>query len=192
MKQNNNKTLLIVCFLMISITCFAQKSEEKKFKTQTEVILPVKDFGKLYSVPFATDKPDPAMQYKIVYEASMDAIDSFSHVYSALEYAAKMYNLLVYGGVPQKNLDVVLVIGGPGIPSALSNDAYRKRYGVDNPNIRLLHQLKEAGVKIEGCAQSMLKHSIDPSELNPEVTAVFSRFTTVATLQLKGYAYFRF
>jgi intracellular sulfur oxidation DsrE/DsrF family protein len=192
MKQNNNKTLLILCFLMISITTWAQNSSEKKFKTQTEVILPVKDFGKIYNVPFATDKPDPNMQYKIVYEASAEEVDSFSLVYPALEFAAKMYNLHVYGGAPRKNLDVVLVIGGPGIVAAMTNEAYRKKYGVDNPNLKILQQLKEAGVKINGCAQSMLKHSIDPSEISPDVTPVFSRFTTVSNLQLKGYAYFRF
>ena len=67
-----------------------------------------------------------------------------------------------------------------------------KKYGIDNPNIKILEQLKAAGIKINGCAQSMLKNSIEPAELNANITPIFSRFTTVATYQLKGYAYFKY
>jgi intracellular sulfur oxidation DsrE/DsrF family protein len=126
-----------------------------------------------------------------VFEASGEAFDS-SHIYPPLEYAARMYNLHAYGGVPQKNLDVVLVIGGFGIPAVMNNEAYRKRYGVDNPNLKILAQLKAAGVKINGCAQATLKNLIDPAEVMPDVTIIFSRFTTISMYQMKGYGYFRF
>src|SRR6187397_3185174 len=98
--------LCILCFTTISIATQAQT--DKKFQPQTEVVLPIKDFGKVYNVPFATDRPDPNMQYKIVFEASVEAFDS-SIIYPPLEHLARLYNLHVYGGVPQKNLDVVLV-----------------------------------------------------------------------------------
>jgi intracellular sulfur oxidation DsrE/DsrF family protein len=191
MRKHFNRTLLFTCFVTISFALAAQPSTDKKFQTQTEMALPVKNYGKVYHVPFATDRPDPNMPYKIVYEASGEELDS-SHIYPPLEYAARMYNLHVYGGVPQKNLDVVLVIGGLGIPAVMNNEAYRKRYGVDNPNLKILAELKAAGIKINGCAQAMMKNLIDPAEVNPEVSIIFSRFTTVATYQLKGYAYFKF
>ena len=190
MKQKINRALLILCFVTIG---FATRAQPSLRKFQTEVALPVKDFGKVYNVPFATDKPDPNMQYKIVFEASVEPFDTTSsHIYPPLEHMARMYNLHVYGGVSQKNLDVVLVIGGLGIPAVMSNGSFRKRYGIDNPNIKILEQLKAAGVKINGCAQSMLKNSIEPAELNANITPIFSRFTTVATYQLKGYAYFKY
>jgi intracellular sulfur oxidation DsrE/DsrF family protein len=189
MRKKMQQALWILCFSTISIAIQAQP--DKKFQFQTEVTLPIKDFGKVYNVPFATDRPDPDMQYKIVFEASAEEMDS-SHIYPPLEYAARMYNLHVYGGVPQKNLDVVLVIGGLGIPAAMNNEAYRKRYGVDNPNLKILAQLKAAGVKINGCAQAMMKNHIEPGDMNPDVTMIFSRFTTVSTYQMKGYAYFKF
>lgn len=191
MKQKINPVfLLILCFVTISFASLAQPSLRK---FQTEVILPVKDFGKVYPVPFATDRPDPNMQYKIVFEASVEPFDtSSSHIYHPLEHVARMYNLHVYGGVPLKNLDVVLVIGGLGIPAVMSNESFRKRYGIDNPNIKILEQLKAAGIKINGCAQSMLKNSIEPAEVNPGIIPIFSRFTTVSMYQLKGYAYFKY
>jgi len=193
MKNRHNQVLLLIYFATISFATNAQpvqKSVDKKFQLQTEVTLPVKDFGKVYNVPFAEDRPDSTMQYKIVFEASQP-IDSFSQIYPPLEHVARMYNLHVYGGVPQKNLDVVLVIAGFGIPAAMNNEAYKKKYGVDNPNLKLLEELKTAGVKIVGCAQAMMKNLIDPGELNPIVKPIFSRFTTVSTYQLKGYAYFK-
>lgn len=190
MKQLINTALLTLFFLNISNTIQAQNAD--KFKTQTKVALPVKDFGKVYDVPFATDRPDPNMQYKIVFEASVEAFDS-SVIYPPLEHLARLYNLHAYGGVPQKNLDVVLVVGGNGIAVEMTNEAYKKRYGLDNPNLKILSQLKEAGIKLNGCAQATLKHHIDPStEVNPNMALVFSRLTTISMLQLKGYAYFKF
>jgi intracellular sulfur oxidation DsrE/DsrF family protein len=67
----------------------------------------------------------------------------------------------------------------------------KKKYGVDNPNLKVLEELKAAGVKIVGCAQAMMKSSIDPTDLNPIIKPIFSRFTTVSSYQLKGYAYFK-
>lgn len=187
-------TALFPALIIATISLKAQPSgnvPDKKFQFQTEVALPIKDFGKVYNVPFATDRPDSTMQYKIVFEASMQKFDS-SILYEPLEIAARMYNLHVYGGVPRKNLEMVLVIGGEGIYTAMNNDAYRKRFGIDNPNIRILGQLNSAGIKINGCAQAMTKHLLDPAQMNTIVTQIFSRLTTVATYQMKGYAYFRF
>lgn len=178
--------------LFIFVLTTSTLAQSDKFKTQTAVALPVKDYGKVYNVPFATDRPDPNMQYKIVFEASVEAFDS-SVIYPPLEHLARLYNLHVYGGVPQKNLEVVLVIGGNGIAVEMTNEAYKKRYGLDNPNLKILSQLKEAGIKLNGCAQATLKHHIDPAtEVNPDITLVFSRLTTISMLQMKGYAYFKF
>lgn len=193
MKQKINHALLLICFATLSFAIQAQpelKTPAKKFQTQTEVTLPVKDFGKVFHVPFAQDRPDSTREYKIVFEASQP-IDSFAKLYEPLDHVARMYNLHIYGGVPKKNLDVVLVVAGFGIPAVMNNEAYKKKYGVDNPNLKVLEELKAAGVKIVGCAQAMLKNSIDPSEVNPIITPIFSRFTTVSTYQLKGYAYFK-
>ena|SRR5688572_21227757 len=181
--------LLIITFGIA--TQAQQYASSKKNTTQTEFILPIPDYGKVFHVPFAKDRPDPSTQYKIIFEASVEPFDS-SMVYPPLEHLARMYNLHVYGGVPQKNLDVVLAIGSYAIPVTMQNEAYRKRYGIDNPNIKILEQLKAAGIKLNGCAQSTLKYGIDPNDVNPDFTIIFSRFTTVSSYQLKGYAYFKF
>jgi intracellular sulfur oxidation DsrE/DsrF family protein len=189
-----HQLFLIACFAGIVLSVQAQpenKSPDKKFQFQSAVTLPIKDYGQVYNVPFAVDRPDSTMQYKIIFEASMEKMDS-AKIYEPLEIVARLYNLHVYGGVPQKNLEVVLVIGGVGIPVVMTNEAYKKRFGIDNPNLKILEEIKAVGIKINGCAQAMMKNHIDPADVNPIITPIFSRLTTVSTYQMKGWAYFRF
>src|SRR6185369_3927025 len=141
MKQKINQGLLLVVLIATNFAIQAQTTQtapEKKFKFQTETVLPIKDFGQVYNVPFAADRPDSTLQYKIVFEASIEKIDTASKIYEPLDIVARLYNLHVYGGVPRKNLDVVLVIGGFGIPVVMTNEAYKKKFGVDNPNLKIL------------------------------------------------------
>jgi intracellular sulfur oxidation DsrE/DsrF family protein len=194
MKQKNSRALLLISFIILTSAIHAQQEQkpaDAKFKFQTAVTLPIKDYGQVYNVPFATDRPDPTMQYKIIFEASMEKMDT-AKIYEPLEIAARLYNLHVYGGVPQKNLEVVIVIGGLGIPAVMTNEAYKKKFGVDNPNLKILEEINAAGIKIICCAQAMTKHHIEPSDVNPIITPIFSRLTTVSTYQMKGWAYFRF
>lgn len=151
----------------------------------------IKDFGSFSKVPFATDMPDPSIDYKIVVEAS-EKIENPAEIYAPLEHVARMYNLHVYGGVPKSKLQVVLVIWGPSVPVILSDEAYKKKYGVANPNSKILEALKTAGVNLLACGQSVNRYEIDPKTINPNVHVALSRFTTVSTLQMKGYAFFKY
>lgn len=150
-----------------------------------------KDSGFIWDVPFAIDKPDPSLHYKIVVEAG-SAPENPAELYEPLDHIARMYNLHVYGGVPKENLEVAVVLFSSSIDIILKNEAYKKKYGVDNPNIKILEELKNAGIKILACGQSMMKNEINPKEVNPHVIPGISRFTTVSTLQMMGYAFFKF
>lgn len=93
--------LLFICMGLITF----------KVQAQTEFQPVIKGFGKVFEVPFAEDKPDPTMEYKIVVEVG-EKIDNPSEIYAPLEHVARMFNLHVYGGVPQKQIHVALVIWG--------------------------------------------------------------------------------
>lgn len=173
--------LILACFIVIGFTAEAQNS----FKP------PIKDFGKMWEVPFAVDKPDPTLHYKIIVEASEKLEDS-SAIYPPLEHVARLYNVHVYGGVPQNRLDVAMIIWGVPISVVMNNEAYKKKYGVDNPNIKIIEAMKAAGIKLFACGQSIMKSKIDPATVNPDITIAVSRFTTVSTYQLKGYAMFKY
>jgi intracellular sulfur oxidation DsrE/DsrF family protein len=177
------KKLFLTTTCLVLIALFAQAQKDYK--------PPIEGFGKMYEVSFAEDKPDPSLDYKIIVEAG-EKIENPAELFAPLEHVARMYNLHIYGGVPQKQLDVALMIWGVSIPVVMNNEAYRKKFGVDNPNIKIIEAMKSAGIKIFACGQSIMKNSIDPQTVNPDVTIALSRFTTVSTYQLKGYAFFKY
>jgi intracellular sulfur oxidation DsrE/DsrF family protein len=74
----------------------------------------------------------------------------------------------------------------------LNNDAYKKRFGVDNPNLKILEEMKQAGINLYACGQSVTGFGIDPKNVNQNFEIVLSRATTVSTRQMKGYAFFKF
>jgi intracellular sulfur oxidation DsrE/DsrF family protein len=69
----------------------------------------------------------------------------------------------------------------------MSNDAYKERYGRDNPNIAIIHALKQAGVDIRVCGQGLLSRKIDTKQVNPDVQIDLWAMTTLVNLQLKGF-----
>jgi len=75
----------------------------------------------------------------------------------------------------------------PDIDIVMSNDAYKERYNRDNPNIALIHALKQAGVDVRVCGQGLLTRKIDPKQVNPDVQIDLWAMTTLVNLQLKGY-----
>ena len=63
---------------------------------------------------------------------------------------------------------------------------------IKNPNLPLIIALKEAGVKLTICGQSLIGREIDLEEVNENVEVATSMLTTVTTYQLKGYTLFNF
>jgi hypothetical protein len=61
-------------------------------------------------------------------------------------------NLYVASGVPLKNLKFVAVAYGEATPLVLNDAQYRAKFGVANPNLPLVEQLRTAGVDVSVCA----------------------------------------
>lgn len=175
------KSLIVVCLLVFSSCAFAQ----------TRINPVIKNFGGVFPIPYADEKPDPNLDYNIVIEIERpsDKPDTLSW---ALNNVARLLNLHVSGGVPKEKLHVVLAIHGGAAYTAMNNEAYRAKYGVDNPNLKLYQELNDAGVKIFVCGQSLIARSIDKSKMVPQVKIATSMLTTLTTYQLKGYATLKF
>lgn len=179
--------LIIAAVLLItaaSVMSLTSQGPAKSFPV-------IKDYGGVYDVPFATEKPDPSLQYKIIADVG-EKNEKPAELYAPIEQISRMYNLHVYAGIPQKNLDVAIALHSESIFIILNNEAYRKKFGVDNPNIKALDELKKAGVKIFGCGQAIQRNGIAKEDINPDVTVALSRFTVVSEYQMKGYAYIKF
>jgi intracellular sulfur oxidation DsrE/DsrF family protein len=158
---------------------------------QNKVNPVVKNFGTVSEIPYAVEKPDPKLDYKIVVEINTDNAKPET-VHEFFEKTAAVVNLHALGGVPKDKLHVVMVVHGPAAQFIVNNEAYRKKFGVDNPNLPLFTALQQAGVQLFVCGQSVVKRNIDPATIAPEVKVSLSAITTLTTYQLKGYALLKY
>ena len=106
-----------------------------------------------------------------------------------LEKVARLLNLLGDGGVPADHRHIVPIVHGPATPLVLNAKAYAARFGgAANPDADLLAKLKAAGAPVHVCAQALAGSGIVATDVDPAVTIDDSALTTMATLQLHGYA----
>jgi intracellular sulfur oxidation DsrE/DsrF family protein len=158
---------------------------------QSRVNPVIKGFGGIFEIPYAAEKPDPSTIYNIVVEVER-ASEKPDTINWALNNVARMLNLHAVGGVPPANINVVLAIHGGATYTVMNNEAYRLKYKVDNPNLRLYKELADAGIKIFVCGQSLISRGVDRTRMVPEVKISVSMLTVLTTYQLKGYALLRF
>jgi intracellular sulfur oxidation DsrE/DsrF family protein len=149
---------------------------------------PIPDFGASAEVADPFQKPDPTLHYKVVFNVSQPA-RAAGEVHQGLERVARMVNLLAHYSVKMQPGDIVVTLQGPAAKTVLTPAAFAKRYnGEVNPNANLIQELTAAGVSVRLCGQSMVGLGFSRSELNPDVKVDVSAITTMATLQLRGYA----
>lgn len=173
------------CLFTLLMICVAAS-----FSNAQEIVYPaIQGYGGVNEVPFETMKPDPSQKYKFVVELS-NSISDKKEVAGYLDYAAKMYNVHIYAGIPKENIDMVFVVFAGSTPIALSNEEYKKRFEVDNPNSELLEELERVGIRVIVCGQSMMKQNLVPEMIHPTVEMAVSRFTATTDLMNKGYLLF--
>ena len=148
-----------------------------------------------YGTTFAVEDPDfeinPKKKFKLVFDVH-DTADDPASVNPMLNTLARFINMHAHAGVPLKNIQVAGVIHNKASKDALNNEAYRRQYGVDNPNIPLMEALEAAGAEIYICGQSINARKIDPDHLAAPVQTALSAMTVLVSLQAEGYAVIRF
>jgi intracellular sulfur oxidation DsrE/DsrF family protein len=139
-------------------------------------------------LPGARELPDPNTDYKVVFADGQDAKNP-GDVNPMLPTIAMYLNTLGKHHVPAEHRHIVIMFHQrtPDIDIVMSNDAYKERYNRNNPNVALIHALKQAGVDIRVCGQGLLVRKIDPAQVNPDVQIDLWAMTTLVNLQLKGY-----
>jgi intracellular sulfur oxidation DsrE/DsrF family protein len=151
----------------------------------------IKSAGTINDIPFATVKGEPTMDYNIVIDIMLGASKP-EQINPGLDNVARLLNLHAVAGVPTNKMHVVLAVHNESANALMNNDAYKNKFNVDNPNLKLLEELHNAGVKITVCGQSLVKRTIDYKSLAPNVEVAVSMLTTLTTYQLKGYAVLKF
>lgn len=132
--------------------------------------------------------PDPKKDYKVVFSVNRDPEDP-GDVNPMFPMIAMYVNTLGKYGVPAEHRHIVAIIHHrtPGFDIVMTNEAYKKRHGRDNPNIEIIHALKKAGVDIRLCGQGLIGRKIDRSEVNPDIQVDLWAMTSFINLELDGY-----
>lgn len=177
------KKIFLAALIIVSANVFSQ--------SPPKVNPAIKSFGSVWEIPNATEKPDPNMQYNILVDIT-DAAAKPDTINIYLEAAATLFNLHAVGGVPAKNIHMVIVLHKMATYSIFSNDKFQQKFKVDNPNLPLIKELSDAGVKFYTCGQTLIRGRIAESDITPEVKVATSALTTLTTYQLKGYAMINF
>ena len=140
-------------------------------------------------IPGAHELPDPDMNYKVVFSLNQDPPNP-DDVNPMFNLIATYLNTLGRYGVPPEHRNLVVVIHHrtEGFDIVMTNEAYKKRYGRDNPNIEIIHKLKEAGVDIRLCGQGLIGREIDAKDVNPDIEIDLWAMTTMINLMMNGYA----
>ena len=171
-----------IVVLVLSLISFGALAGEDFWQSPTIV-----GAGRFHPMPGAAYQPDPDAVYKVVFSLGRAGVTP-SDVSRSLDNVARAVNLYVDAGVPLSHLKFVAIAAGKATPIVLNDVQYRKLYGVANPNLAVIAQLRAAGVDVAVCAQAMAEHGFRYGWVDAHVTVALSGLTTVIDLQHEGYA----
>ena len=147
----------------------------------------IQSAGRMHALPQAAYRPDAKANYKVVFGLTAAAAKP-DQVNPALDRVARTVNLYASAGVPLTQLHFVAIASGGATAIALDDAHYRQQFGVANPNLPVIAELRKAGVDIAVCGQAMAEHGYAYDTIDAHVTLALSALTTITELQQKGYA----
>lgn len=154
----------------------------------TTPALPVAGYEAAKDLPGAHEMPDPRTDYKVLFSVSQSGKPGVVH--PMLPSIATYVNTLAKYGVPPEHRHIVVMFHqrSADFEIVMNNEAYKARHnGQDNPNIALIHALKQAGVDFRACGQGLVAMKIDPKDVNPDIQVDLWAMTSMVNLGLKGY-----
>lgn len=151
----------------------------------------IESHGPVYAVPDAVSVGDPADGLKAVFDIAVGSEDPAA-LNRRIETVARYLNMHIAAGYPPKSVRAALVLHGSAARDALDNEAFQRRYGVDNPNIALLEALRESGVEVFLCGQSREHRGLAPEEITESVSVALSAMTVLLAKQSEGYGLIAF
>lgn len=175
--------LTISAFLLVFSCAFAQaKRVEGKIIT---------DYGPTFEVKNPDIKTDTTADLKVIFDVSQSSDDkSVRNKY--IETAARFLNMHANAGMKPGQLKAAITIHGGAWQDAMTNEAYKAKFGVENPNIDLINQLSEAGVDVILCGQTAGARGLNKENVNPNIKFALSAMTALLQYQNNGYRFIKF
>lgn len=146
----------------------------------------IPDAGGVVLLPDAAHQPQAGAKIVLDVTAPSNARD----LSKGLEKVARTVNLYAGAGVASDRMKIAAVFHGPAAKVVLSDEEYARHTGTPhNPNRKLLRQLKDAGVALYVCGQSLAHQGYSADEVVPEVQVAVSAISVLVNCQSDGYAY---
>lgn len=177
-------SIFAMLFLAFAVTCAAQNWPEPKAPAVPEA-------DGYVVIPHAAVAPDPKMVYRTVFDGTRFA-DKPEAILPVVNAIGGLMNDLAVGKVPRNNIQFVVVFHGAGLDGILDDAHYRQKYGIANPNLPVLAEMKKQGVTLLVCGQHLAADHIDPKILTPLVTVASDAYLVLITYQDRGYALMSF
>lgn len=148
----------------------------------------IQGYGGVHPRPDLPSNLSADTDYKIIVDV-IHGDPKQAQVFNSLVRLARLVNLLAYAGVPRDHVHITAVIEDMAGYGVLTNEAYRKLFKVDNPNLALLHDLKSAGVELLVCAQALAENNWTDTDVTPDVTVTLSALTDFVVYGHRGYSF---
>jgi intracellular sulfur oxidation DsrE/DsrF family protein len=181
--------MCIKTFLILTLATTTPVMGQALGPSQTGPV--IDGYGPVYDVAGITLPASPDQVYRAVFDVAQAPTEN-DVVNARIETVARYLNMHVRAGIPTEKMEVALVLHGGAGRYALKNDAYKKRFGVDNPSLPLLDALRAAGVQIVLCGQTANSRGYRPEERAASVDLALSAMTALVMFQSAGYALISF
>ena len=149
-------------------------------------------WGGVVPVEGIDEDPDPNMKYKLLMELTTFTVKqgdtiAIKEMNVGLIEAGRILNLHVAAGVPKENIDLVLVVHAGALNAFLTDEKYKKKFEVGNPNMALLKELQGFNTKIINCGQAMHFLGFEKEDFIPGIKVALTAQTVLSAYQSKNY-----
>ncbi len=175
--------LTLFLFAIICLSAFAQNE-----RVDGKII---KNFGETFNVENIDIPTNTSEEFKVIFDVSQSSKDK-SVINKYIVTAARFLNMHANEGMKKEQLKVAMTIHGGAWQDVLNNEAYKEKYGVDNPNLKLINDLTEAGADIIICGQTASFRGITKDNANPNVKFALSAMTALIQYQKNDYIFIKF
>lgn len=173
-----------LCILICYSVCYAQSAETKAGPI-------INDYGQVFTVNEADLLLEKDKTYKVIFDVYTDD-KKVSNMNPLINTVARFMNMHGQNGVPEENMELVIVLHGAATKNALSDKAFNKAYKRDNPNSGLMAALNQKSVKIYVCGQSLLSKGYRAEDVSKDVDVSLSALTALVKYQAEGYQLINF
>ncbi len=132
------------------------------------------------------DYMPPVEEYRVIFDVWIGP-DEKDVPNRRLDTLARFMNYNARAGVDVEQMHLAVVLHGTAGKALLRNDAYRKRFGVDNPDLPLLDALAARGVRMLMCGQSAAARGYAKDDMIDSTEVAASAYTAILGLQEEGY-----